>query len=57
MIVNATDNIQDFWPPVFRITNKSDYVVFKISLDWLRAMDLTSKHISEKELQFTELHF
>lgn len=56
-IVNSADNIEDFWPPVLRVRNKSNYVVYKVKPYWLRASDLQSKKIREKEPTHTELKF
>lgn len=46
----------DFWPPIFRVPGGA-YVIFKIKPSWLRALDLESKNIHEKEPPFTELKF
>lgn len=51
-IVTATNNIKDFWPPVLRIRGNG-YAVFSIKTTWMRALDLQSDAISEKELPFT----
>lgn len=54
-IVHAVDNIDSFWPPVLRIRNDSEYVVFKIKPDWVRALDLTSKTITAQVDPFVEI--
>ncbi len=51
-IVAATNNIKNFWPPVLRIRGNG-YAVFSIKTTWMRALDLQSDAISEKELPFT----
>ena len=54
-IVHAVDNIDSFWPPVLRIRNDSEYVVYKIKPDWVRALDLTSKTITALVDPFVEI--
>lgn len=54
-IVNATNNIQDFWPPVLRFDTKDDYAIFKIKPHWVRALSLESKTIRSGESPFTEI--
>lgn len=51
-IVSATNNIKNFWPPVLRIRGNG-YAVFSIKTTWMRALDLQSDAITEKELPFT----
>lgn len=51
-IVLATNNIKNFWPPVLRIRGNG-YAVFRIKTTWMRALDLQSDAITEKELPFT----
>lgn len=56
-IINSTDNLDGFWPPVVRIKNHSSYVVFCIKLNWLKATDLENKNITDREPTHTELTF
>lgn len=44
----------NFWAPIFRI-HKGDYVVFRISPSWLRALDLTHNTVRQEESPFTEI--
>lgn len=53
-IVNALDNIQDFWPPVLRF-HGDDYAVYKIDTNWLRVLDLTEKTIYAEDSPFFEI--
>lgn len=55
-IVNATDNIEDFWPPVLQI-NGGDYTVYKYTPEWLRAMDLSNTKIKTGDTSYTEFQF
>ena len=55
LLVSATENIKDFWPPVVRSRSKGDYVVFKIKPNWLRALDLELESIAEDKTPFIEI--
>ncbi len=52
-IVQSATSLEDFWPPILQIKGH-DYQVFKVHLTWMRALDLTSAHISETESMFTD---
>ncbi len=44
--------IGDFWPPVLRVGG-SGYSVYRLKLKHIRALDLVSENIKERELPFT----
>ncbi|MFA6407195.1 MAG: pyridoxamine 5'-phosphate oxidase family protein [Candidatus Paceibacterota bacterium] len=59
-IAHAMAEVKDFWPPLFRARGGKegrDYAVFEIRPTWMRALDLSSLHIKEGELPFTEFTF
>ena len=56
-LVTSADNVADFWPPVLRIKNETPYFIGKIKLSWLRATDLVSTKVTEKDLPHTEIKF
>lgn len=45
-----------FWPPVLRFGDK-EYIVFKITLQWMRALDLSNDSIVADESPFTDFTF
>jgi len=53
-IVNALDNINDFWPPVLRF-HGDDYVIYQIETNWLRVLDLSEKTIYAEDSPFFEI--
>ena len=55
-LAKSTTNIEEFWPPILRVKGKGDYVVFKIKPSWIRAMDVSSDTMKEKEPSFTEIN-
>lgn len=54
MIVNATENVKEFWPPILQIEG-DDYVVYKIVPVWLRILDISKDTIHVKEQMFQEI--
>lgn len=54
-VVQATNNIQDFWPPVLNIDAQDEYAIFKITPHWVRALNLSNKNIQTKESPFTQI--
>lgn len=50
-IISSTLNIDDFWPPVLH-TEEDPYMIFKITTNWLRVMDLSNSNISTIEPPF-----
>lgn len=54
-VVQATNSIQDFWPPVLNIDTQDEYAIFKITPRWVRALSLTSKTIHASESPFTQI--
>lgn len=53
-IVNALDNIHDFWPPVLRF-HGDEYAIYKIDTNWLRVLDLSEKTIYAEDSPFFEI--
>lgn len=53
-IANAAIGLTNFWPPVLQIKGH-DYVVYKVTLKWLRTRSLMDKTIVEKESKFEEV--
>lgn len=44
----------NFWPPLFRIKG-DDYIVFKITPDWMRVLDLEKDTMTQVDSPFTEV--
>lgn len=55
MLAESVTRIGDFWPPVIRFKGRGDYTVFKITPNWLRALDLGGNSIRQDEDPFTEI--
>ncbi|MBT4124271.1 MAG: pyridoxamine 5'-phosphate oxidase family protein [Candidatus Pacebacteria bacterium] len=53
-IAEAAASLDDFWPPVLQIKGH-DYSVYKVKINWLHALDLSSKNLVEKTSLFTEV--
>ncbi|MBP9738163.1 pyridoxamine 5'-phosphate oxidase family protein [Candidatus Saccharibacteria bacterium] len=51
---DAATNDPDFWAPIFRI-NRGDYVIFKVTPTWLRALDLAHDTVRSKLSPYTEI--
>ena len=51
---DAATKDPNFWAPIFRI-KRSDYVVFKITPNWLRALDLSHDTVRSKLTPYTEI--
>lgn len=51
---DAATRDPNFWAPIFRI-KRSDYVVFKITPIWLRALDLSHDTVRSKLTPYTEI--
>lgn len=50
-----TTNDINFWAPILRMQGK-EYIVFRITLDWMRTLDMTRNTVSQDESPFTEIH-
>jgi hypothetical protein len=48
----SADVVDGFWAPVLK--SAGEYVCYKMKPDWVRALDLSSDSISEKESMYTE---
>lgn len=57
LLVDAASKIPHFWPPILQIRNDSETLLFALKLEWLRALDLSSKTITVKEPPFSEYTF
>lgn len=53
-IVNALDNVENFWPPVLQITG-DEYVVYKVITNWCRVLDLTDNTIQAQGELFYQI--
>lgn len=53
-LADAATNDEHFWPPLFRIGG-DDYIVFKITPYWMRALDLQNNSIEAKETPFSQI--
>lgn len=42
------------WPPLLRMQNK-EYAVFRVTLHWMRTLDLTRSTVTQEESPFTEI--
>lgn len=50
----SVSNMDDFWPPVLRITG-DEYIVFKINVTWLRVLSLSDVTINSKGDHFVQI--
>jgi len=55
-LADAATKDPNFWAPIFRIKG-GDYVVFKITPTWMRALDLSQSTVRQQESPFTEVKF
>ncbi len=53
-IADKATDIPGFWPPVLQLT-KSDYVVFKITPNYIRALDLSNENMTSHDTLFTNI--
>lgn len=53
-IASAAATLDDFWPPVLQIKGH-EYSVYKVKINWLHALDLSSRNLVEKTSLFTEV--
>ena len=44
----------NFWAPIFKMSG-SDYIIFKITPKWIRALDLSESTVNHKGSPFTEI--
>ncbi len=51
---DAATKDPSFWAPIFRI-KRGDYILFKITPDWMRVLDLTHSTVRQEESPFTEI--
>lgn len=51
---DAATKDPNFWAPIFRI-KRSDYVAFKVTPNWLRALDLSHDTVRSKLTPYTEI--
>lgn len=54
-LASSAAGLNDFWPPILQMTGH-DYVVFKVKLTWLHALDLTSTSLVENQSMFSEVN-
>lgn len=47
-------NDPNFWAPIFRI-HKGDYIVFRITPTWMRALDLSHNTVRQEETPFSQI--
>ncbi len=52
-LAESTTTVEDFWPPILQVKG-SDYVVYEIKIDWMRALDLSNVAI-HNEQQFSQI--
>lgn len=53
-IANSAMGLTSFWPPVLQVKGHN-YVVYKVTLDWVRTRSLADKTMVEKESKFEEV--
>jgi general stress protein 26 len=51
------NKLDNFWPPVLRVKNESQLIIFKLNVSWLRALDLSSIAVGSPETLYTEFTF
>lgn len=56
LVVKSMEKVEDFWPPLVKFSGH-DYSVVKITVSWLRALDITTKTMKEAESPFSEYKF
>jgi nitroimidazol reductase NimA-like FMN-containing flavoprotein (pyridoxamine 5'-phosphate oxidase superfamily) len=55
-ILKAMENIENFWPPILRITGEN-YTAFAVKPAWIRALDLSQPSYDGAERPFSDLTF
>lgn len=55
-ILKAMDQLENFWPPILRITGEP-YTVFSVRPTWLRALDLSDPSYDGIGQPFSEFEF
>jgi nitroimidazol reductase NimA-like FMN-containing flavoprotein (pyridoxamine 5'-phosphate oxidase superfamily) len=51
---DAATKDPNFWAPIFRI-HKGDYIVFRITPTWMRALDLSHNTVRQEETPFSQI--
>jgi len=51
---DAATKDPNFWAPIFRI-QRNDYCLFKITLDWMRVLDLKRDTVRQEDSPYTEI--
>jgi nitroimidazol reductase NimA-like FMN-containing flavoprotein (pyridoxamine 5'-phosphate oxidase superfamily) len=51
---DTATNDPNFWAPIFRI-HKGDYIVFRITPTWMRALDLSHNTVRQEETPFSQI--
>lgn len=55
-LADAATKDKEFWPPLFRIKG-DEYIIFKMSPQWGRLLDLSRSTITQEETPFVEIDF
>jgi general stress protein 26 len=55
-IVDAMEGMEDFWPPLLNMW-KNDYIIFKLTPNFMRVIDLHNPAMKKSEGMITELTF
>ncbi len=53
-LADAGGKIKDFWPPLLRI-EAGDYLLFRLTPERVRVLDMESERVNEAELPFTDI--
>jgi nitroimidazol reductase NimA-like FMN-containing flavoprotein (pyridoxamine 5'-phosphate oxidase superfamily) len=56
-LAEASEKVEDFWPPMLRIREEGGLIAFKIKLKWMRALDLGNTSIYAGDPPFSEYTF
>lgn len=54
-IVEASSQIENFWPPLLSYNTHDPYAIFSIKPTWVRALNLSSNVIKSAEPPFTQI--
>ena len=53
-LADAAAKDKDFWPPILR-TGGTDYIIFRVTPTWLRALDLSDDSARDAGTPFTQI--
>lgn len=53
-LADAATEDDHFWPPIFHIQG-GEYIIFKLTPEWLRVLDLEIKTVRSEKQPFTEI--